>query len=388
MALDWVQIAAYLARARREARELAATTNATKVANAAKATAIAADTASAAALDAAVAKDTAAVAEETAVKSATKKRKRAESPTRENTHNAQQQKQHHAVAADVGVDAEHPWTAAECERVWAQVVYGDVSGDHASGMVAVGTAGKAGSTIPDGAGEGEAICKSIADPSTFYEEGWGECIAERQRALLEASFTVTGGDLFRRRNHALAFQLAKDEICGTGDGGDAVRASSSSLSPCRPSDYVLPLYITAHIPSRENQGLGLRIEEIDMGPRQAVVMGDPHPWSEANSGAMSSFERDERAKICPGMELLAINGGELSPATLERAVELVTSAESPVQLTLRFPPEDASFKLYAKEDECFSMEDRQRLKGYYPVEKRRRASATVDLDGRSSIMHS
>ena len=102
-----------------------------------------------------------------------------------------------------------------------------------------------------------------------------------------------------------------------------------------------PLFITAHIPSRERQGLGLRIEEIDMGTRQAVVMGEPHPWSEQNIGIMSEFERGERAKICPGQELLAINGGQLVPATLERAVELVAIAESPVQLTLRFPPEDS-----------------------------------------------
>jgi len=77
-----------------------------------------------------------------------------------------------------------------------------------------------------------------------------------------------------------------------------------------------------------------------MGSRQAVVMGEPHPWSENNIHIMSEFERGERAKICPGQELLAINGGQLVPATLERAVELVASAESPVQLTLRFPPED------------------------------------------------
>ena len=100
-----------------------------------------------------------------------------------------------------------------------------------------------------------------------------------------------------------------------------------------------PLFITAHIPIRAS-GLGLRIEEIDMGSRQAVFIGEPHPWSEKNIHIMSEFERGERAKICPGQELLAINGGQLVPATLERAVELVASAESPVQLTLRFPPED------------------------------------------------
>ena len=69
-------------------------------------------------------------------------------------------------------------------------------------------------------------------------------------------------------------------------------------------------------------------------------MGEPQPWSENNIHIMSEFERGERAKILPGQELLAINGGQLVPPTLERAVELVTSSESPVQLTLRFPPED------------------------------------------------
>jgi hypothetical protein len=100
------------------------------------------------------------------------------------------------------------------------------------------------------------------------------------------------------------------------------------------------LFITAHIPNRASQGLGLRIEEIELGSRQAVVMGEPQPWSENNIHIMSEFERGERAKILPGQELLAINGGQLVPPTLERAVELVTSSESPVQLTLRFPPED------------------------------------------------
>ena len=106
-------------------------------------------------------------------------------------------------------------------------------------------------------------------------------------------------------------------------------------------DQRKPSFITAHIPSREKQRLGLRIEEMDMGTSQTVVVGEPHPCSEQTIGSMSKFERGERAKICPGQELLAINGGQLVPATLERAVELVAIAESPVQLTLRFPPEDS-----------------------------------------------
>ena len=327
MAIDWEQIAGYLARVRLEAREQAMKESADITENAVK--------------DAAC------------VNPKAKKRKRDVSVAIEKERVAQEQPQG---------DSQLPWTAAECKRVWMHVVYGDKS--------------EYGSVDSTNSGS-KTICQSIADPSTFYADGWGECIAERQRAILHASFTVSGGELFRRRNHALAFQLAKDNICGAGNG------ASSMLSPRRRSDYYLPLYITAQIPSREKQGLGLRIEEIDMGSRQAVVMGEPHPWSEANGTSMSSFERDERAKICPGMELLSINGGELIPATLERAVELVSNAISPVQLTLRFPPEDASFKLYGSEDECFSEQDRKRLKGYYRMNKRQRASETANLGGRT-----
>ena len=88
--------------------------------------------------------------------------------------------------------------------------------------------------------------------------------------------------------------------------------------------------IEAVIPSRKKHGLGLRIEEIEIGNRQAVVMGHPH----AHSMDMDSFEIRERAKIKPGMELIAINGAPLNPPTLERAVELVSSAATPVKLTL------------------------------------------------------
>ena len=223
------------------------------------------------------------------------------------------------------------WSPSHCRRVWKAVVYTTDSKDSssASSSSTSSSSTSTSSTAPasstsvedDPDSDTESMIATIAAPAQFQEEKWASCIAERERSILEESFVLSGGALYRRKCQATHH----------------LKRTRGEIEQRRPRS---PLFITAHIPSRASQGLGLRIEEIDMGSRQAVVMGEPHPWSENNIHIMSEFERGERAKICPGQELLAINGGQLVPATLERAVELVASAESPVQLTLRFPPED------------------------------------------------
>ena len=201
------------------------------------------------------------------------------------------------------------WPSAQCRRVWKAAVYGTTNHEHEN-------------VQDDPGSDNESMAATIAPPNESQAKQWEESIAERQRSILEDSFVLSGGALYRRNIQA-KHQLKRSR-------GEYIQRPTTRS----------PLFITAHIPSRKNQGLGLRIEEIDMGSRQAVVMGEPHPWSENNIHVMTEYERGERAKICPGMELLAINGGQLVPATLERAVELVATADSPVQLTLRFPPED------------------------------------------------
>ena len=221
-----------------------------------------------------------------------------------------------AVSYNTG---EAVWSPAHCRKVWKAAAYGINSGSESSSA-----SSSSSSTHDDASSDNESMESTVAPPDVFHADGWEECVEERERAILEESFVLSGGALYRRKCHAIQH----------------LKRSRRDIEHQRPRS---PLFITAHIPSRERQGLGLRIEEIDMGSRQAVVMGEPHPWSENNIHIMSEFERGERAKICPGQELLAINGGQLVPATLERAVELVASAASPVQLTLRFPPENGRF---------------------------------------------
>ena len=202
-------------------------------------------------------------------------------------------------------DATHTWTARECHLIWRNIAYGD-----APESVAEEDAGSDHEEITS------SITKGVTQNSIV---ALAKSIAEHERAVLDASFVLSG--------NAHAEQSTGKRKFG---GGFA--------------DAPQPLYITAVIPTREEQGLGLRIEEVEIDSRQAVVMGDPHPWAENHRNNMRKFERDERAKIFPGQELLAINGIELNPPTLERAVELVASAASPVQLTLRCLPDGAGSK--------------------------------------------
>lgn len=116
----------------------------------------------------------------------------------------------------------------------------------------------------------------------------------------------------------------------------------NSSTSSHPVNY-LPRYFHIHLLKRP-EGLGINMMAVKREEFEAIIIAGQRE-KEVSAWRMSNRELEERRKIQPGLEIVAINGKLLEPRTLSHAHNIVYSSDRDIDLTVRRLSEEESHRM-------------------------------------------
>lgn len=121
-------------------------------------------------------------------------------------------------------------------------------------------------------------------------------------------------------------------VIKTGKSPPPLLSRSSPVSSNHPLNS-MPRYFHIYLLKRP-EGLGINMMALKNDEFEAIIIAGQRD-EEVSQWRMSNRELEERRKIQPGLEIVAINGKLLEPRTLNHAHHLVHSSDREIDLTVR-----------------------------------------------------
>ncbi len=98
------------------------------------------------------------------------------------------------------------WPAAHCRKVWKSAAYGSSNGGNSKTSTSSSSSSSSSSSADapvqlqdDPGSDNESMSATICPLDTFVSKGWKDSIEERERSILEESFVLSGGALYRTK---------------------------------------------------------------------------------------------------------------------------------------------------------------------------------------------